>query len=1515
MTGPTGGHGIQARGWGRTPSLIDLIGATADAYPDAVAFTGAGGPVPFSRLAAQASVTARALAAQGLDADAAVRATVTGLVARPGLSPAEVAEASAAAIESVRRAVDELFGSSDRSSLPGLVRSSVHRFPDRVAITDPAGASLTYRELDRRSHDIALRLVDRGAGPETLVGVALPRTAELIVVLVAIARTGAAYLPLDRSHPIERLSTIVDDAAPAVIVADSETTHAWSATAFGDMVSTVDDLLDVAPRATTLPARVDPAHPAYVMYTSGSTGKPKGVAVTHEDVVSLLDAMSRMYDYTEHDVWTMFQSYAFDVSVGEIWVSLAFGGRLVVLDYETTRSPADFVKILDREQVTIVNLTPSAFYQLAAAVRPPSGARMPSSVRSMIFVGEALDFEQVRRWHTDRLDSEGDPGPQLNNMYGPTEATVYMTRRELTVDFVSATSASDIGGPIPGTRTYILDRRLASVPDGIPGELYIAGPQVARGYLGRFELNATRFVADPFGAPGDRMYRTGDVAIPRAGSIEYLGRSDAQVKLRGFRIELGEVEAALLAAVGVDAAAAAIKTRDDGPTHLVGYVVGRGLDVSAIRAEVAQRVPDYMVPDVIMELEQLPLNVNGKLDRAALPLPRIESTAEFVAPRSEYEHRLADVYAEVLGLDSVSVIESLFDLGGNSLVAAQVAARASEVLQLPVSVRDVFTSPAVADLAQQVAGRVAVDRPELAAVDRQGAIPLSYAQQRLWFLAQLEPDNAVYNIPLVLHFSGALDTHALAGALDDVVRRHEVLRTRFPVRDGVAEQEIGDDAPDIIVADPITTDPSDVEEKIAEIAWEPFRLADAPPLRARLLQTGRADYILVLVVHHVIADGASMGPLARDVIAGYRARSEGESADFGKLAVQYADYTLWQRAVLGDPRSRDSIAGRQLAFWRETLDGAADLIDLPLDHLRPATQSKVSRNHQFSIGAGLAAELDEFALEHGVSLFMLLHAMWLVLLNRLSGSADITIGTPYAGRGERALDDLVGMFVNSLALRTRFGVEDAFTDLLAVVKETDLAAISNADVPFEMVVEQLDLPRTDSHAPVFQVALALQDHTDSSFELPGVAIEFEDHPRTLTDYDLSVTFIESWPAGDRSGHYLRGNVDYAADLFDPRSVARFIEFFERIARQVVAEPDMRICDVEILESEHRDDLVVAGALPSPELTLPQMLARAASNSDALALVSGDESMTYGELDARSNQFARFLITRGVGPETSVVSACRRGISGQLAFWAIAKAGGALCQVDPAYPTDRIAMVVADSGAPLGVVEPESVSAMPYGAHWVVVDDDLWAQLDTFSVAPLSADELIAPVRVDNAAYIIFTSGSTGRPKGSAVTHRATTTVAALAAERFGLSSSSRMLAVSSPSFDAAVFESLVTYGNGATLVLSPPQVYGGAELADVIVRQQVSHAVIVPSVLATIPGLPDDALPVLMTAGEALPHAEMARWVSGDSARRMSNLYGPSESTIIATSAGPLRRDEPVTIGDPVAGITVAVLDERLRPV
>ncbi|WP_341261952.1 amino acid adenylation domain-containing protein [Gordonia rubripertincta] len=1534
------------------PTALRRLTFAATHAADAEAMVGASGPVTFRELHRRVTVAATTLAARGVDPTPAVRATVTALLPRTGSTPAQLAATAGEVLTDLEGRIDDVLGTGDVESLPGLFRVSAHRRPDAVALTDLDGASITYRDLDDRTERLARALVAAGAAPETLVGVAMPRSADLVVALLAVLKTGAAYLPLDRTHPLARLQTIVDDAAPVLVLADPDTAAAWAE--MPARISTPDDLVAWAEPlpAAGLPDRVGAHSSAYVMYTSGSTGVPKGVVVTHDNVISLVVALDALVESTPDDVWSMFHSYAFDVSVGEIWAALLAGGRLVVLDHATTRAPDDVVEVFDREGVTIVNFTPSSFYQFAAAVRPPHGSALPESVRRLHFSGELLDYEHVRKWQADRA-ADGSPtkpgadvpGPQLNNMYGPTETTVYMTRRELTRDFVDAATASDIGAPLLGSRVHVLDGRLAPLPDGVPGELYVSGLQVTRGFLRRHGLTATRYVADPFGPPGSRMYRTGDIGVARNGSIEFVGRRDGQVKLRGFRIELGEVESAMSAVDGIDAAGADIRMRGD-TEHLVGYLVptaDKAPDESTVRARLAAALPEYMVPTLFVWLDALPLTVNGKLDRALLPEPdATDDTATDEPPATPTEERLAALVAEILGETGIGVTASLFDLGGNSLTATRVAARAAEDFGTTVAARDLFTTPSVRGLATVIDQRLAEGdeqdsaRPPLRPVARTGPLPLSPAQRRIWFLETMNPGGPVYLIPAVLRLrdrSAAdlpgtrLDPASVAAALGDLIVRHETLRTRFVAADGVPQQIIDD--PDTARHDARVDPPVDMRGSgsdgviatVADIVTRGFDLEREAPVRARLIRVADDEWVLVLVVHHIIGDGGSMAPLVADFVEAYQARQSGHAPEWSPLPVHYADYAVWHHDVLGDLTDPGSLAARQLDYWRTQLDDAPELTDLPLDRPRAALRDERGAELSAAIDATTWSRLRELADRHDATMFMCVHALLAVTLLRSGSSTDLVIGTPVEGRGDRRLDGLIGMFVNTLALRTPLRRDADFATVLAACRETDIAALDHADLPFETVVEEVTTARSTAHPPLFQVALAFQNTDRPVVELPGLVVSELEAPVTSAKVDLQVTVVD--PPGRPGDEDTPVVFTYATALFDADTVAGLARRLLSIAQAVVDSPQTPIGDLPTGEPD--DDapaLVRSPALAESTLTLPALLdAALARNPHGVAVTDGEHSLTYAELGSATRLLAAELWTRGARPGTVVALAVPRSLSGTVAFWAIARTGAAVGLIDPSQPGERIRYMTGTLAATLGVTTSapgalgtaDARAELDDGTTWLLVGDLLdLADPTRWAPQPALGDPL-PDVGIDDTAYVIFTSGSTGRPKGVAVTHRGLADLVADARSRFELSPGSRVLRFAAPGFDASVFETLVAVAEASTMVVVPSGVTGGRELASVIADESVSHMTITPSALATVPA--DETFPdlrVVCVAGDTCSPELVRAWSDG---RAMYNLYGPTEATIWSTASAAMRPGLPVTIGGPIAGVGVLVLDARLHPV
>ncbi|MBG6090821.1 non-ribosomal peptide synthetase [Actinomadura viridis] len=1039
--------------------------------------------------------------------------------------------------------------------VPELVEAQVRRSPDAVAVVH-GGASLTYGELNARANRLARALVDRGVGPEDRVALALPRGLDLVVAALAVLKAGGAYVPVDPGYPPGRVAWMLDDAAPACVITTSDAAPPGSTPRI--LLDRTD--LDAPPGAC--PSAADPAaadltdadrirplrpeNAAYVIYTSGSTGRPKGVVVGHASVVDLCAWAGREFGAGRLDRVLFSTSLNFDVSVFEWLAPLTVGGRIEVV--------RDLLEVAERGgwEGTLISGVPSAVSALLAV----GGMRL--SAGDVVLAGEALPARLV---HDLRAAA---PGARISNIYGPTEATVYVTAW---FDDGNAAGHAPIGRPLDNTRAYVLDAALRPVPVGVPGELYIAGDGLARGYLRRPGLSAERFVACPFGGPGERMYRTGDlVRWDRSGRLEYLGRLDHQVKVRGFRIEPGEIESALAGHPAVAQSVVVARRDAAGDTVLAGYAVPAKVpgtpapDAGELRSFLAERLPDHMVPAAVVVLEEMPLNPNGKLDRAALPVPDLATAATGREPRNEREETLCAIFAEVLGTGRVGIDDDFFALGGDSLKATRVVARARAALNADLAVRALFEAPTVARLAEHAAAAGAdPGRPALVPAVRPDPLPLSYAQERLWFLDRLEGPTAVYNMPFLLRITGDLDHAAMRAALRDVVARHESLRTVFPHDDGEPYQRIlgPDEAePGLSIGEVAAGDPRDA---VFADATRGFDLTSDLPVRAHLYRTAPGEHLLLLVLHHIAGDGWSMAPLATDLIDAYLARRAGTAPTRPPLAVQYADYAIWQRGLLGDENDPESLAARQLAHWKDALAGLPEELDLPADRPRPAHASYRGGQVPFEIGADLHGRLAALAREHQVSLFMVLRAALASLFTRLGAGTDIPIGSPVAGRTDQRLDDLVGVFVNTLVLRTDTSGDPTFAELLARVRETDLAAHAHQDVPFERLVEALNPARSLARHPLFQVMLTLQNNPRPTMEPPGLTVTAEPVDAGVAKFDLEFLLEER-------GDGLAGTLEYALDLYDRETA-------ERLAGWYVA----------TLEAAAADSGVTLGNLPLPDV--------------------------------------------------------------------------------------------------------------------------------------------------------------------------------------------------------------------------------------------------------------------------------------------------------------------------------------------
>ncbi|MFE4456696.1 amino acid adenylation domain-containing protein [Nocardia tengchongensis] len=1387
-------------------------------------------------------------------------------------------------------------------TLATLLAAAVERNPDHIALISD-DTQISYRALDARSNTLARRLCAQGIGPEDLVALAIPRSIDSITALWAIAKTGAAFVPLDPTTPHARLDYQITDSR--CLYGLTHQRHLselpnhipWLAV---DDPHTHAELSELSPAPISYLDRRGPVRPtnlAYLIYTSGSTGQPKPVAVTHNGLAALCTEL-RATVAVPHTARTLhFASPTFDASILELLLAIGSAATMVIAA-PTILGGSDLATFLHRNDVTHAFLTPSVLATLHPAGLP--------ALTTIVVGGEACPPTLVDQWADGRR--------HLHNAYGPTESTIAAT---LTTPLRPRTTVT-IGRPIEGIGYRILDPQLRPTALGATGELYLTGAAIARGYPRHLETTATRFVADPFTTTGQRMYRTGDlVRRTHAGELEYLGRCDHQVKIRGHRIELGEIDTTLARLPDITAAVTVERRTATGDIELVSFVRPHPAttpDPATLRAALTTRLPAYMRPTSITVIDSFPLTPTGKIDRAALrALPTTQ------APQSQRttgigEDLITEAFAHVLGHQRFSADSDFFAVGGNSLLATQAAARLSEIWNLRIPVQLLFDHPSVASLTTAIRSQqFDTARPPLMAGVRPERIPLSANQLRFWLRNQFDTTAAVDNLGFALRLPG-IDLDALQHALTDLVTRHEALRTRYPADEAGPHQLIIDPAAAGDCFSVLDVPADTVDDHIHRILRQGFDVTTQVPLRVRLLRTPEEN-ILVCAMHHICADGSSMAPLAGDLAQAYTARHNNATPTWVPLPVQYTDFALWQHQLLGSRNDPTSLLSQQLRYWTEELAGLPDQLDLPTDHRRPTVASLRGATVDDTLTPTMHTALLGLARHSQVSLFMLMRTALAVLLARLSNTSDIAIGVPMTQRGEPALEGVVGMFVNTTVSRTHVDLAEPFTTLLARSRTRDLANFAHAEVPFEHVVDAIDPVRSPGRHPLYQVGFAFQNFTHAELDLTDTAPTMVDVETDTVKSDLHIGVID---IRDREGAPgpIAIRFGYSTDLFDRATVQRYLRAYVQLLQSILDASDTPVGDLELIHPDDQHHHGHGHEQPIAREHLTAAVARhAATRPTDIAIVRGSHSITYGEFHDRVTRLARWLIADGIGPESIIAVAMRRSIDQVVAIYAVAEAGAAWVPIDPDHPRDRNNYIL-ESAAPQRIL---TTTGDNYAAATHAIDA---IDVSAYATGPVHERERITALHPDHPAYVIYTSGSTGRPKGVVITHAAIVNQIAWMHTHYNVSRRDTYLHKTAATFDVSLWGYFLPLAAGARLVLAEP---GQERDPDAISRLLGSHHItltdFVPTMLTVLThaARPADlrSLRAVFVIGEALP-PETAHAFAALSPAPLHNLYGPTEAAVSIT-AHPVRdtdhHEASVPIGTPIWNSGCQVLDARLHPV
>ena len=1380
-----------------------------------------------------------------------------------------------------------------------LFEAQARKTPDQTAIIFE-DQSLTYAQLNARSNQVAHYLRSLEVQPDTLVGIWMERSLEMVVGQLGILKAGGAYVPLDPAFPNERLAFMMEDADVRVLLTQQNLIAALPPHS-ARIVALDSDWKLIASQSDNNPGKAAIAENlAYVIYTSGSTGKPKGVQVGHRALTNFLCSVRQDLGITSGDVLLSVTTPSFDMAALEIYLPLITGAQLVIVSREVASDGPQLKQRLTDSSATVMQATPATWGMLI------DGGWDGGGQLKILCGGESL--------HRDLANQLLARSVALWNVYGPTETTIWSTKCKIE----SPGTKISIGRPIANTQVYLLDDNLQPVPIGVPGEMYVGGEGLARGYLNRPELTAEKFIPDPFSSEqGARLYKTGDLSryLP-SGEIEFIGRIDHQVKIRGYRIELGEIEVILSGHETVNESVVIAREDLPGDKRLVGYVVGepgQTVSISELRTYLQEKLPDYMVPAAFVRLEKLPLTRNGKVDRKALPAPdskQLEQEHSYVGPRTAMEELLAGIWGIVLGIRQIGVHDDFFNLGGHSLLATQIISRVRRTFEVELPLRALFVSPTIAGLAEliETARREhqKIKEPPLIMASKREKLPLSFAQQRLWFLDQLEPNNPFYNVSQAIRVRGSLDTRALAQAIDTIISRHESLRTTFQSVDGWTRQIIAERLTmELHIRDLNHLGESERETEARRLASEearrPFDLAAGPLMRASLLRLTEDDHVLLLTMHHIISDGWSLGILTRELGTLYEAYSAGQPSPLPELLIQYADYALWQREWL-----QGEVLEKQLAYWRERLGSELPFLALPADRPRPAVQTYGGSRQSIELPMRLVEQLRQLSQREEATLYMLCLAAFQMLMSRYSGQDDIIVGSPIAGRNRAETEGLIGFFVNTLVMRTDLSGNPTFRELLGRVKEMTLGAYEHQDLPFEKLVEELQPERSLSYSPLFQVLFALQNAPSKAAALGQLKLDSFGIDNRTTRFDLEVHL------GETADGKLSCTFVHNTDLFDAATVRRMITHYQTLLESVVANPEEQIWKLEVLTGEELEQLLVewndTRADYLREQTINQLFeAQVLRTPDAVAVVYDDKQLTYRQLNERANQLAHYLQKLGVGPEVLVAISVDRSLEMVIGLLGILKAGGAYVPLDPDYPRERLSFILEDARASVLLTQARLLENLPARAAQTVCLDRDWE-----TISGESRENPKGEVRSNNLAYIIYTSGSTGRPKGVAIEHRSTVALVQWTKSVFSEEDLKGVLASTSICFDLSVFELFVTLSRGGRIIMAEDAL----QLMELEAANEVTLINTVPSAVAElvrVRGIPATVRTVNL-AGEPLHQSLVDQLYEQESIERVFDLYGPSEDTTYSTYAL-RRRNGHATIGRPIANTQVYILDKEMQPV